>query len=239
MQLAKVIAIALILALALIVSSVSAGGNGIDLNGQHYNLNLIAGKIKNWDETQSSNSHVIFVGSPSGKGTINTRIYLREAPEGETFDVIDGNGADGVAQFQLPKPYTEGVDVNLTSSECRSEYQIYVRVVAGKGSGTMRTGACADLNDDSFCTDVDGNVWYHSENVTLSKSTKFQQVTHELTTVQIGDQNYHYGLFSDAAASIYGVDVYFWELMGTNLKTIQLRFYETPDNYCTDGYPGP
>jgi len=111
MNLPKVIAIAMILAMTLIVSGVAASGNGIDLNGPHYNLNLIGGKFpKNWAPTQDSNSHVIFVAMGKGE-QLTTQIYLTPAPEGESFDVIDGNGADGVARFQLPKPYVGDADV--------------------------------------------------------------------------------------------------------------------------------
>jgi hypothetical protein len=239
-RLPLLIAVTMVLATAMLVSSVAAaGGNGIDLKGKHYNLNLIGMKnAKNWDGMQDSNSHVIFV-SYSKTGNAQTRIYLRE---GESFDVIDGNGVDGTALFQLPKPYLdENWDLSAKESECLSSYQIYIRVVAGKGSGTLRTGACNDtyVGSDGYeiCTDAAGTVWYHTGDgvISLSKNSKFEQVTHELTTVVIDGT--HYGLFSDNAASIYGIEAYFWELMGTDLKNIQIRFYETPEDYCiTTGY---
>jgi hypothetical protein len=233
MKLAKVIAIAMILAMALIVSSVAAaGGNGIDLKGQHYNLNLIGSKfVKNWEPTQDSNSHVIFVAMGKGE-RVSTQIYLQKAPEGESFDVIDGNGADGYALFQLPKPYVGDPDLNDSASECLSTYQIYVRVVAGKGSGNITTKACNDTaTGDGICTMADGTTWVHSDGVVdLEKNRKFQQVTHELTTVMI--EGTHYGLFSEKALELYGVDTYFWELMNDGLKNIQIRFYPTPPGYC-------
>jgi hypothetical protein len=241
MKLPKVIAITIIIAIAFLVTSVSAG-NGIDLNGQHYNLNLIGMKnAKNWDGMQDSNSHVIFVGY-NKNGAVTTRIYLQP---GDTFDVLDGNGVDGTALFQLPKPYTEeemdAYDLSVKESECLSSYQIYIRVNAGKGSGILQAGACNDteMGTDGYevCTDAAGTVWYHTGDgvIDLSKNSKFEQVTHELTTVVIEET--HYGLFSEDAFNLYGVDTYFWELMNNGLKNVQIRFYPTPEDYCiTTGY---
>ncbi len=234
MKLPKVIAIAMVLAMALLVTSVSAGGNGIDLNGPHYNLNLIGMKYPknvNLDDLNASNGHVIFVKMGNGE-KLQTRIYLSE---GE-FKVIDYDGTDGIARFQLPRPYPEGADVNITDEEleCLSAYQVYVRVL-GKpgGTGNITTGVCnstTDTNGQPICIEEAGNVWLSTESVPLSShgnDGKFIQVTSELTTVKIGD--YRYGLFSD---TIYG-DLYFWDLYNDGMKLIQLRFYPTPEEYCS------
>ena len=242
-RLPVVIAIAVVLATALLVTSVAAG-NGIDLNGWHYNLNLIGMKNPknvNLDDLKNSMGHVIFVKMGSGS-QLQTRIYLAEAPAGENFDIIDFDGTDGVARLQLPDPYLDPDPVNLSDkgSECLSTYQIYVRVLgAPGGTGKIATGICNTTGGAyPVCITEPGNIWYTSENVTLNShnkgdNQKFEQVTHELTTVNIGGT--HYGLFAD---SIYG-ELYFWELFNDGMKLVQLRFYPTPENYCSDGYPGP
>lgn len=234
MKFAKVIAIAMILAMTLLVSSVAAG-NGIDLNGPHYNLNLIGMKNTKYMPEDLDSGHVIFV--KMGKNDdVATRIYLSPGPE----QVIDKDGTDGVARFQLPVPYPEGTDVNQTESECLSSYQVYVRVLGQPGGhGNITTGVCNSTDEIApICNLSEGNPWLSTENVTLvshgrGENQKFVQVTHELTTVAI--EGSHYGLFSD---TIYG-DLYFWELFNDGMKLIQLRFYPTPVEYCTSGYPGP
>jgi sorbitol-specific phosphotransferase system component IIA len=230
MKLPKGVMIALIFAMALLVSSVSAG-NGIDLNGPHYNLNLIGMKNTKNMPTELDNGHVIFV--KMGKNEeVATRIYLSEGPE----QVIDKDGTDGVARFQLPQPYPDGFDVNGTDPDmlkCFSSYQVYVRVLGTPGGhGNITTGVCNSTGtaDAPICNESAGNVWMSTESVPLSShgnDGKFVQVTRELTTVVIGDTRY--GLFSD---NIYG-DLYFWELFNDGMKLVQLRFYPTPEGYCT------
>lgn len=235
MRMPMAIAIAAVLVAALLVSSVSAG-NGIDLNGQHYNLNLIGMKSTKNMPMNLDSGNVIFVKMGSGE-KLQTRIYLKE---GTNFQVLDKDGTDGNAYFQLPKPYV-GEDDVINPEACTSQYQIYVRV-NGKpgGTGSMKAGACNTTDmitgPEGYPTCIqDGDyTWYHSEVVELEShgnDGKFIQVTHELTTIEI--EGTHYGLFSDRIPEIYGNLYYFWELMNDGMKNVQLRFYETPDGYCT------
>ena len=107
----SILVIGLIIAVALMIPAVSAG-NGAQ-SGPHFNLNIIGSKnAKSMpDDLTGVNSggHVIFCPLKGAAAeTPACRIYLKEAPEGESFMVIDKDGTDGSAQFQLPNPYPDG-----------------------------------------------------------------------------------------------------------------------------------
>src|SRR5688572_7711813 len=75
-----------------LMSQVAVAGNGAP-RGAHFNLNIIGTGPKNGE--MNSNGHVIFVPL-----TGSTKILLSEGP----FGVLDANGTDGSASFQLPNP---------------------------------------------------------------------------------------------------------------------------------------
>ena len=175
--------------------------------GAHYNLNIIGVKNpKNVDPDELnqtlSNGRRIFVPL---SGT--TRIMLAE---GE-FDVLDYDGTDGTAVFQLPNPDPENDGVTT--------YSVYVRGL-GKlngGSATIQPGV------------IDGDEEYYSlASVTVShtKGSKFVNVSKELLYIYLdldGDGTVErYPLFDDT------FDEYFWDYINSNLKLAQLRFYEIP-----------
>src|SRR5919106_1702625 len=96
-------------------SSVAETGNGAP-TGAHYTLNIIRvpkGKSPNFN---GGNGHRIFV-DLGRNGTANTRINLGPGD----FAVIDANGTDGSAAFQLPNPDPDGDGTTL--------YSVYVRVL--------------------------------------------------------------------------------------------------------------
>jgi hypothetical protein len=102
-----------VFALALFLAAVAAGsagtGNGAP-SGPHYNLNLIGvANGKTATDTSNSNGRRIFV-PLSGR----SRILLTEGP----FDVLDYDGTDGEASFQLPNP-----DPDLDGT---TDYSVYV-----------------------------------------------------------------------------------------------------------------
>ncbi len=106
--------------------------------------------------------------------------------------VIDKDGTDGSARFQLPRPYEVGEDV---TDPANSAYKIYVRVL-GKpgGTGKMLAGLC-NTTDNIVCDET--GTWLsnatHTVNLashspkTDKQSQKFQDVTHELTTIDLQD----------------------------------------------------
>ena len=74
-------------------------GNGADC-GSHYSLNLIGVPKGKSAEMSGNNGRRIFV-PLEGK----TQIGLRPSADGQ-FRVLDANGTDGKATFELPPPYT-------------------------------------------------------------------------------------------------------------------------------------
>src|SRR6266404_8845890 len=91
-------------------------GNGAP-NGTHYNLNIIGKQQCTSDPMTNSNGHVIFVLLNGGDVATNltgklastiskvNKIFLQQAPDANTFAVLDGNACDGNgALFELPNP---------------------------------------------------------------------------------------------------------------------------------------
>src|SRR3989338_11328150 len=90
-----ILAIAAVAAMILAYMPISASaGNGAP-SGAHYNLNLIGVPKGKTADMTGNNGHRIFV-----KLTGGTKIMLAEGD----FQVLDANGTDGSAAFQLPLP---------------------------------------------------------------------------------------------------------------------------------------
>lgn len=188
-------------------------------HGEHYNLNLIAkSKAMTPDSGEVSDSgHVIFVSLGTDSAAVTTKINLSQSATG-SFLVLDKNGTDGTASFQLPAvgTYTVwarplgkpggGMDLSTcgiatdtlggTSEECSLESAVFVRGVKGKGK---------------------------------SPKNSFRNVTGSLTTI-------HLDAVADSAlvASCGGESValfspclsdYFWKASNSGLRLLQLRFY--------------
>ena len=174
------------------------------LSGPHYNLNIIGvPKSKSADMT-GNNGHRIFV-KLSGK----TKIMLAEGD----FMVLDANGTDGRAEFQLPAPDPENNGI--------TEYSVFGRAL-GKpgGSATLTTCATDTLTLDEYCS-----VFSTIQMRTKGKSS-FTNISRELLYVYAdldGDGNVErYPLFDDALQD------YFWSYDNNGLKLLQLRFYPVP-----------
>lgn len=190
-------------------------GNGAP-SGHHYTLNLLG---KNWDKDESvmdNNGHRIFVGLGNDEQMVKTRIHLFEGD----FNVLDCDGTDGEAAFQLPEPDTVVVDGEVVSAN----YYVYIRVL-GKPEGW------AEMY--SGFTDEYGGEWISLEKITLGQTgqqvnrkspPKFVDVTKELTTIYVDmDGNgvpERYGLFDNELWS------YFWDFDNNGLRHVQLRFYD-------------
>ena len=120
----KIISFLIFLGTAFTVSIASAG-NGSP-SGSHYNLNIIGvPKGKSADLTGNL-GHRIFV-PLTGK----TKILLSE---GSTFQVLDANGTDGSAAFQLPNPDPDNSGITT--------YSVYARAL-GKPGGAAQIATCA------------------------------------------------------------------------------------------------
>ena len=186
-------------------------GNGAP-SGAHFNLNIIGmSKEKSVEpEPGTSNGRRIFVmlGGKDGERA-TTKISLIE---GDSFDVIDYDGTDGEAAFQLPNPDPDNDGITT--------YSVYVR-------GLGKPGGSADITPGF--TDENGDDWYSVETVTVESKngpSKFVNVSRELLYVYVdldGDGSVErYPLFSNELWD------YFWNYDNNGLKLCQLRFYEVP-----------
>jgi len=196
-------------------AAVLAGnGNGAP-SGAHYNLNLIGvPKEKSAVDTSNSNGKRIFV-SLDGR----TRILLTEGP----FDVLDYNGTDGEASFQLPNPDPDG--------DGTTAYSVYVRAL-GKPGGKAVLQSCFEDSTGTWCAvDFAGGV----EPIMLERTKgkqSFQNVSRDLLFVDVCvefdattsacTKTDQIPLFSDDTKT------YLWQYDNAGLKLAQLRFYEVP-----------
>ena len=139
-----VMAVVLALAVALSAVGVAFAGKGNNApTGPHYNLNIIGMSHEKPNMGDKVGGHVIFVeliSSKMGKVRVATDILLipDDTPP-YNFYVIDGNGTDGEASFQLP------VDVSTS-------YTVWVRAL-GKpgGEADMKTCAWDPVEEEYVC----------------------------------------------------------------------------------------
>ena len=186
-------------------AAVTTTGSGFP-SGAHYSLNIIGvPKAKSADMT-GGDGHRIFVAL-----TGNTRIDLSNADLSDgQFRVLDANGTDGSAAFQLPSP-----DPNNTGI---TTYSVYARAL-GKPGGRSTTTTCFDDAQtlETYCS-VGQMVLVRDG----GKSTA-TNVSKDLLYVYAdtdGDGAVErYPLFSDA------LDSYFWSYDNAGLRLAQLRFY--------------
>jgi hypothetical protein len=194
-----------VVSLIMTFSITGFAGNGAP-SGAHYNLNII-GVPKGKSASMTSNlGHRIFV--PLGG---KTKILLSE---GE-FQVLDANGTDGSASFQLPSPDADGDGV--------TSYSVFARAL-GKPGGSARIVTCA--TDPLTLEEVCSTLSYLA--VRESGKARFTNVSNELLFIYAdldGDgTDERYSLFDDRLQD------YFWEYDNTGLKLLQLRFYEISTN---------
>jgi hypothetical protein len=214
-------AIAVVMVVGMIVETALAG-NGAP-NGPHFNLNLIGMKNPKNENMGCGEGHRIFVGLGSKKDaiTVTTRIYLTEAPDDETFDVIDCDGTDGRAEFMLPNPASE--------TEGCTAYSVYVRALGNpKGTAVMTTCATDPMTGEEVCS-VESVELQH----TKGKAAKFVNVSKELLTIcaEVCTEtdpvtgactNYEWMRLYLFDPLLEG---YLWKYDNTGLKLCQMRFY--------------
>jgi hypothetical protein len=181
-------------------------GNGAP-SGSHYNLNIIGVQKGKSAEMSGSNGHVIFTNL-----TGNTKIGLAE---GADFKVLDANGTDGSAKFQMPSPDPDGDGVTV--------YSVYVRAL-GKPGGSAKMTTCATdpLTGEEICS---------VNSVTVKRSAgkqSFSNVSKQLLYIQVdidGDGDIDsVPLFDDRLQD------YLWSYDNSGLKLLQMRFYPQATN---------
>jgi hypothetical protein len=175
--------------------------NELKLSGAHFNLNIIGvPKNKSADMTASSGRR-IFV-DLVGKTTINLS-------QGD-FAVLDANGTDGTASFQLPNPDPD--------NDGTTTYSVYARALGKPGGSSTTTTCFTDATGETYCSVFSAVL------VRTKGQQTFTNVSQELLYTYVdtdGDGKLErYPLFSDALAS------YYWSYDNAGLKLAQLRFYE-------------
>ena len=175
-------------------------GNGAP-SGSHYTLNIIGmPKNKTADMTGNSGRRIFVPLEGSAKILLG---------EGE-FAVLDANGTDGSASFQLPSPDPDNDGV--------TEYSVFARALGTPG-GSSRTTTCA--------TDpTTGELYCSVESMVLVREggrSRFSNVSRQLLYVYAdidGDGDIdRVPLFGDE------LEDYYWQYDNSGLKLAQLRFY--------------
>jgi hypothetical protein len=221
-----------------------------ELNGEHFNLNLIGVKDKVMDDISGGN--VIFVDLYGV-----TNIMLLPAEEGQSFAVLDKNGTDGEAALQLPEP---GLDPYIIGdpgvADTESDYSVWIRPL-GKPGGIAEINTMAEVDsinltdflknkeakdlDAIFALDPDASVtWvWIPQTVTVERKPgkqKFVDVTGELLTVKYevtveydsdGDGILDTSLTFEVRIPIFDdiLENEYWEYDNNGLKLLQMRFY--------------
>jgi hypothetical protein len=227
-----------ILIVTMVVSAASAitTEDGTKLTGAHYNLNIIGVQNRKTADMTGTSGHTIFV-DLEGK----SKISLAEAPEGESFEVLDRNGTGGSgAKFQLP-----AADPDNTGT---TWYSVFARPLGQpNGKAKMTTGA-TDPGPDGVLGTAD-DITVYSVSVLAVERTKghqkFENVTEELLYIYTyvwvdagpdgiagtADDTYAFErvpLFDDTLQD------YFWDYDNNGLKLLQLRFYEGVETTVRD-----
>jgi hypothetical protein len=132
-------------------------GNGAP-SGEHVTLNIVGVQnVKSnpmtYPEEDPSGRSTIFVGLGDDETTVTTRIYLKDGGDIDTlnnwkdaFGVIDANGTDGVARFQIANPDYDAYVVGDTPTDAVCDYLIVARPL-GKPGGWATITTCAELVD--------------------------------------------------------------------------------------------
>lgn len=193
-------------------------GNGAP-NGAHYNLNIIGVSSDKNPNMNGASGNVIFVGLGTGKTTVTTNILLNQSFDG-SFQVLDKNGTDGTASFQLPAP---------------GGYTVWARAL-GKPGDSAKVTTCASevvtagvAVTDTVCS-TQNQVFVRGTGQSL-----FKNVTQALTTIVIdavaepaafaacGGTNQNSIRVNLFDACLLG---YFWQYDNNGLRLLQIRFYQ-------------
>ncbi len=201
-----ILAAAMLLTLSVVIpASASTGttGNGAP-SGAHYNLNIIGVQNPKNTTMDVSSGNRIFVSL-----TGNTKINLSVGD----FQVLDANGTDGTAAFQLPNP-------DPTNSGT-TQYSVWARAL-GKPGGSSKTTTCATDPDtlDTYCS------VYQMLLVRDKGQSKFTDVSKYLLYIYADvDAD---GVLERVPLFDSSLEDYFWSYDNNGLKLAQLRFYNVP-----------
>jgi hypothetical protein len=216
----------------------------LDLNGPHFELNLVA-KKDNWNENEFDNPdrHTIFIprdtegwnivlNQPNNLGEETLPGVRIDMSQGAAFAVLDGTVFDGdKAEFQLGP----------------GKYQV---VVAMRGKKNVDPAYIAGWLEALQTTTLDGTVtdelWYYQCLGTVTVTRKWQNITDLFTITQteagslpwpdgVTDAQWIFDYMNwlgtqtitlpDGSVVTYSDLAYFWQLINHGSQLIKVRFY--------------
>jgi hypothetical protein len=186
-------------------------------SGSHYNLNIIGVPKEKSADMTGNNGHRIFVNLEG-----HTKIMLSEGD----FNVLDANGTDGEAHFQLPNPDPDMDGV--------TEYSVFARALGTPG-GQAQIATCATApGPDGMLGTADDILECNTGEVVVQASRDHSKLTTQNVSQEllylwdvdldgdgVADVN-RIGLFDDR------LEDYFWSYDNYGMKLLQLRFYPCP-----------
>src|SRR5437867_1273097 len=158
--------------------------DGINLNGAHYNLNIIGVENPKTAPMTGSDRHTIFVGLGK-KSSVTSNIYLAPGP----FDVCDGNAFDAAhsctgdvianqgAVFQLPCNSAVPTASGCPGGTFSADYQIWGRAL-GKPGGSVSIKTCGTDDTGALVCSTGSALFTRGKG-----KSGFFDVTTSLTTV--------------------------------------------------------
>ena len=215
-----IVAVGALVVCGLLLSSGALAGveknekNGFQVNGPHYNLNIIG--VDKGDKTVGDSSgHTMFV-----KLTGRTKIIMTQNESG-VFDVVDRNGLDGTAEFNIAPGH----------------YNVYARAL-GKPGGKVNITAWGEFQEHDTTKLL--LLGYVNINRTTKKpkSVNINELFYVDVTLSILDEE---GNIVEVVYTDFWVfDIpelleYYWGYNNEGLKLLQVRFYEcqliNPEDY--------
>jgi hypothetical protein len=213
------IALASVLALSLVLPmTVFATPEGLPDDAERvYKFNIIGVKnVKDADMTED-NGKRMFVALGKKDDSVATKIELQQAmnPDGTpmtvddpgAFDIIDANGTDGTAIFQLPAPGLDPYNLeDKGDADTMSDYSIYIRSL-GKPGGWATITTCADLLDSNFAGLLSGQfVSVLNREGLFGGYASIEQVGQEITERPKGKSKF-YNVTAELTTIVFKVEV--------------------------------
>ncbi len=148
-----------------------------------------------------------------------TKILLTE---GDDYDVIDADGTDGTARFQLPNPDPDG--------DGETVYRVYVRALGGPTGSATITSCAEDAGGAQWCSTASAVIMRESNGP--GNKPHWQNESRHLLYLQIdidGDGKLELvPLFDDR------LENYYWYYDNNGLRVAQFRFYAVPQDVCEE-----
>ncbi len=195
------------IAILTLAASFSYAGVGNQMpSGPHYNLNIIGAKFEK--DVGQSMGHTLFV-KLQGK----TRIYMTQAEDGQ-FVVVDRDGTDGTAEFNIAPGYYDVYARALGKPGGSVHIESWGEFMDDEGYQLLKLGEVNLTRDKGKPQTVNINHLFY---VTVTLCVDWDEVT------QTCNQTVTYN-------NVWVFDIeellaYFWEYYNTDLKLLQVRFY--------------